>query len=94
MAPALRMQQATNYRQQSQAMTAMKSTDIMDVNHHTVTHVMSQYQVTLLIHGHTHRPQVHHLPQGERVVLGDWGGHFDYLSWPQGEAWHLIRESI
>jgi hypothetical protein len=27
-------------------------------------------------------------------VLGDWGGHFDYLSWPKDENWHLIRESI
>ena len=94
MSPALRMQQATDFRQQSQAMTAMKSDEIMDVNLHAVTQVMDQHQVSLLIHGHTHRPQVHHLNQGERVVLGDWGGHFDYLSWPQGEAWHLIRESI
>ena len=94
MSPALRMQQATDFRQQSKAMTAMKSDEIMDVNLHAVTQVMDQHQVSLLIHGHTHRPQVHHLNQGERVVLGDWGGHFDYLSWPQGEAWHLIRESI
>ena len=94
MSPALRMQQATDFRQQSQAMTAMKSDEIMDVNLHAVTQVMDQHQVSLLIHGHTHRPQVHHLNQGERVVLGDWGGHFDYLSWPQGEAWHLIRESL
>ena len=94
MSPALRMQQATDFRQQSQAMTAMKSDEIMDVNLHAVTQVMDQHQVSLLVHGHTHRPQVHHLNQGERVVLGDWGGHFDYLSWPQGEAWHLIRESI
>ena len=92
--PALRMQQAAEYRQQSQAMTALKSNDIMDVNLNTVTQVMLQHQVSLLIHGHTHRPQVHHLNQGERIVLGDWGGHFDYLNWPQGEAWHLIRESI
>lgn len=92
--PALRMQQATDYRQQSQAMTAIKSNDIMDVNLDTVAQVMLDHQVNLLIHGHTHRPKVHHLEQGERIVLGDWGGHFDYLSWPQGEAWHLIREPI
>tara|TARA_B100000767_G_C19745873_1_gene528476 strand:- start:1146 stop:1859 length:714 start_codon:yes stop_codon:yes gene_type:complete len=94
MSPALRMQQAAHYRQQSQAMTAIKSNDIMDVNLDTVTQVMNQHQVSLLIHGHTHRPKVHHLDSGERIVLGDWGGHFDYLSWPQGEAWHLIREPI
>lgn len=94
MSPALRMQQAAHYRQQSQAMTAMKPNDIMDVNLHAVNQVMEHHQVRLLIHGHTHRPQVHHISQGERIVLGDWGGHFDYLSWPKGESWHLIREPI
>ncbi|MDC9720878.1 MAG: UDP-2,3-diacylglucosamine diphosphatase [Gammaproteobacteria bacterium] len=94
MSPALRMQKAANYRQQSQSMTATKSDEIMDVNSDAVDQIMAQYQVSLLIHGHTHRPQVHHLNLGERIVLGDWGGHFDYLSWPQGEAWHLIRQSI
>lgn len=94
MTPALRMQQAAHYRQQSKEMTANKSNDIMDVNAQTVTQAMRHSQVNLLIHGHTHRPKVHHLKNGERVVLGDWSGHFDYLSWPQGEAWHLIREPI
>ena len=75
-------------------MTAMKADDIMDVNAEAVAQIMQAMQVKLLIHGHTHRPQVHHLNQGERIVLGDWGGHFDYLNWPQNEAWHLIRESI
>jgi UDP-2,3-diacylglucosamine hydrolase len=32
-----------------------------------------------MIHGHTHRPQVHELELGEekaqRVVLGDWDSH-------------------
>tara|TARA_B110000090_G_scaffold28931_1_gene30104 strand:- start:140 stop:853 length:714 start_codon:yes stop_codon:yes gene_type:complete len=93
-APAVRMQQAAEYRQQSQAMTAIKSDDIMDVNSGTVEQVMHQHQVNLLVHGHTHRPKVHHLDLGDRIVLGDWGGHFDYLSWPKDENWHLIRESI
>jgi UDP-2,3-diacylglucosamine hydrolase len=75
-------------------MTAMKSNGIMDVNLDVVTQVMQQHQVNLLIHGHTHRPQVHHLNPGKHVVLGDWSDHFDYLSWPQGETWHLIREPI
>jgi UDP-2,3-diacylglucosamine hydrolase len=94
MSPALRMQQAAHYRQQSKEMTAHKSNDIMDVNPDAVTQAMDHHHVKLLIHGHTHRPQVHQLKIGERVVLGDWIGHFDYLSWPQGQAWRLIRESI
>lgn len=94
MTPAVRMQQAQYYRQQSKEMTAHKPNEIMDVNLEAVTYAMDQHQVRLLIHGHTHRPQVHHLSSGERIVLGDWGGHFDYVSWPQGESWHLIREPI
>ena len=40
-APAARMQQAAEYRQQSQAMTAIKSNDIMDVNSGTVEHLLA-----------------------------------------------------
>ena len=94
MTPALRMQQAAQYRKQSKEMTAHKPNEIMDVNADAVTTAMGHHHVKLLIHGHTHRPQVHHLKSGERVVLGDWRGHFDYLSWPQGQAWRIIRESI
>lgn len=53
-----------------------KSLEIMDVNQEEVEKVMTQYQVTLMIHGHTHRPNVHHFEnaQGQmtRIVLGDW----------------------
>ena len=94
MTAAQRMQRAAEYRQQSQSMTAMKTDEIMDINVDAVSRAMTEHGVSLLIHGHTHRPQVHRLPQGERIVLGDWGGHFDYLNWPQNEAWHLIREPI
>jgi len=92
--PAQRMAKASEYRQQSQSMTASKSNDIMDVNDNAVAQVMQQHGVNLLIHGHTHRPCVHQLNQGQRVVLGDWTGHFDYISWPEHESWHLIRQSI
>jgi len=34
-----------------------------------------------LIHGHTHRPQLHHEPRGERWVLSDWD--FDHTQ-PRG----------
>jgi len=94
MTPALRLQQAAHYRNQSKEMTAHKPNEIMDVNADAVTTAMGHHHVKLLIHGHTHRPQVHHLKSGERVVLGDWRGHFDYLSWPQGQAWRIITESI
>ena len=54
-----------------------KSAAIMDVTPDEVPRVMQQHQVTHLIHGHTHRPQVHHVTladdtTGYRYVVGDW----------------------
>lgn len=63
-------------RQQKQSKTAM----IMDVNQQEVLRVMQQYEVSLLIHGHTHRPAIHQLDSGNahRVVLGDWGDDISF----------------
>ncbi|EOV0101819.1 TPA: UDP-2,3-diacylglucosamine diphosphatase [Vibrio vulnificus] len=53
-----------------------KSLEIMDVNQQEVTQVMSQFCVKLMIHGHTHRPNIHHFEHDNlpltRIVLGDW----------------------
>jgi len=53
-----------------------KSLDIMDVTQDEVEHVMLSHKVDLMIHGHTHRPNVHSFQILEkdytRVVLGDW----------------------
>ncbi len=54
-----------------------KSLDIMDVTQSEVEKVMKDNQVDLMIHGHTHRPNVHRFTNAEnqeqtRVVLGDW----------------------
>lgn len=69
---------ARNKSQQHSRETAM---DIMDVNQQEVTRHMAEHGVDLLIHGHTHRPQIHNLrldmsasqnPSGQRIVLGNW----------------------
>ena len=58
------------------ALGAEKAMDIMDVNPQAVVSVMEKHGVQWLIHGHTHRPDVHSLiANGEpahRVVLGAW----------------------
>lgn len=67
---------AADLRQKSRSMTAMKAEDIMDVTPEEVEKVLTEHDVTTLIHGHTHRPAVHTLAlagtNAERVVLGDW----------------------
>lgn len=53
-----------------------KSLDIMDVTQSEVEKVMRDHNVELMIHGHTHRPNVHSFEHQNRVytriVLGDW----------------------
>lgn len=69
----VRRQLATQLRQQSKSMSAMKAEDIMDVNAEAVADIMSSQQADILIHGHTHRPAQHQLENAkERWVMGDW----------------------
>ncbi|MEI8655886.1 MULTISPECIES: UDP-2,3-diacylglucosamine diphosphatase [Vibrio] len=53
-----------------------KSMSIMDVTPSEVLAVMEKHQVNTMIHGHTHRPNIHKISaEGEektRIVLGDW----------------------
>ncbi len=47
--------------------------DIMDVTPDAVEQLMRQYASKILIHGHTHRPQIHNLDKNaKRIVLGAW----------------------
>lgn len=70
---------ADQARQQSQQATSRKENSIMDVNAASVERRLRETEQKLMIHGHTHRPQVHELELGEekaqRIVLGDWDSH-------------------
>lgn len=70
---------ADQARQQSQQATSTKENAIMDVNPSAVRQRLQDTAQKLMIHGHTHRPQVHEVRLGEdqaqRVVLGDWDKH-------------------
>lgn len=72
----IRKRVAARMRANSKAANSSKSLEIMDVNKHTVVVEMEKHHVQWLIHGHTHRPDVHALTvNGEpafRVVLGAW----------------------
>ncbi len=71
-----RIETARRLRQQSQAHTRSTAEAIMDVNPDAVAQAFREHGVERLIHGHTHRPGVHHtVVDGrtvERIVLGDW----------------------
>ncbi|WP_025733914.1 UDP-2,3-diacylglucosamine diphosphatase [Carnimonas nigrificans] len=67
---------AEQFRADSSDANANKPQNIMDVNQQAVAELMGEYQVRTLIHGHTHRPEVHDFDvNGElmrRYVVGDW----------------------
>jgi UDP-2,3-diacylglucosamine hydrolase len=71
-----RTKEADNLRKISQQQTKTKQDALMDVNQNTVENIMREFNVTQLIHGHTHRPATHDFVLNgqavKRIVLGDW----------------------
>ena len=78
-----RMALAAQMRENSRQATSNKAEDIMDVNHDEVLNTFIDHDVDIIIHGHTHRPAVHHYEiEGQdrsRIVLGDWHDSALYL---------------
>jgi len=74
-----RLQMARQFRLDSSNSKAMKAEEIMDVNQDTVEQSMRQFDVRLLLHGHTHRPGIHRFQlqqqDARRYVLSDWSDH-------------------
>ncbi|WP_336937226.1 UDP-2,3-diacylglucosamine diphosphatase [Acinetobacter modestus] len=67
---SFRQKLANGFRKKSSETKQLKSYDIMDVNEQAVENVITQ--VDYLIHGHTHRPEIHQVLNKQRIVLGDW----------------------
>lgn len=65
-----------------------KSLDIMDVNQEAVESVLVRHNTSLMIHGHTHRPNIHKFSvkgmECTRIVLGDWYEQSSILSYSKG----------
>lgn len=73
-------------RSSSKEAYGSKPAILMDVNQQAVAAVMRRHEVSLLIHGHTHRPAIHRFEnagQGAatRIVLGDWYEQGSVLRW-------------
>ena len=67
---SFRQKLAHGFRKQSHASQQQKPYAIMDVNTQAVAQALQHADV--LIHGHTHRPEIHHEFNKTRIVLGDW----------------------
>lgn len=71
-----RIQYAKSLRLKSQKNTAQKYEEILDVSQKAVEQIIKKNNVMLLIHGHTHRKNIHNFmlkgKKIKRIVLGDW----------------------
>jgi len=80
-----RIAMAQQARDASKVHTGAMPTEIMDVSQSAVNAVMRDAGVCTMIHGHTHRPGIHHFDlDGEpatRIVLGDWFQEGSVLRW-------------
>lgn len=77
-----RIAYAHQLREQSRVNSAAKSAQIMDVNEDQVQQRLQSNDTTILIHGHTHKPAIHHYPDlaAQRFVVGDWhNDHAQYV---------------
>lgn len=63
---------AAQLRNDSKSMASEKSMSIMDVTPSAVVDSLARHHCKTVIHGHTHRPDVHKDDQYLRCVLGDW----------------------
>jgi UDP-2,3-diacylglucosamine hydrolase len=80
--PAERVEIARGFQDLSRSATAAKSVDVMEVDADAANAALLETGADLLLHGHTHRPGVHRLTAGKRVVLGPWYGGESALVWP------------
>lgn len=67
---SFRQKLANGFRKKSRESQKNKTYSIMDVNSQAVENALKD--VDVLIHGHTHRPQIHSEFGRTRIVLGDW----------------------
>ncbi|GGB63967.1 UDP-2,3-diacylglucosamine diphosphatase [Shewanella inventionis] len=81
-----RLNIAAKIRQKSVQGNQHKQYEIMDVESSAVDKLLDVTHCQRMIHGHTHRPDIHHLANNkERVVVGDWYTQGSVLSVsPQG----------
>ena len=73
---------AEDMRSKSKDASSNKPENIMDTNKDSIDHCIKHNNLDLLIHGHTHRPEIKKLSNGTiKVVLGSWedeGWVFEY----------------
>jgi len=76
-----RLSIANSLRSKSIEANRLKGEEIMDVNNTEVMNIIEKYKPDVIVHGHTHRPNIHHHNDVIRYVLGDWYNNFYILTY-------------
>lgn len=94
---SLRRQFANKMRKKSAHYTQSVRKEIMDVTQNEVERVMKKHDTHFLIHGHTHRPDIHHFSTDgmnyTRIVLGAWHSEGSVLVWQESGEYELASLS-
>ena len=81
---------ANKMRAKSTRHTQSTAIEIMDVTQEDVEYVMQKHNVRYLIHGHTHRPNIHEFSvnntKAARIVLGAWHDGGSMLVWDESSS--------
>jgi UDP-2,3-diacylglucosamine hydrolase len=87
---------AAQARADSRAHGGSIDPSISDVSQDAVLNLLRSHGVRTLLHGHTHRPDVHHFlldgKPAKRIVLGDWYEQGSIVRWDE-QGPELIRLS-
>ncbi len=91
----LRRKIAARARRASEKHTSTTEITIMDVTQNEVERVMAKHSASTLIHGHTHRPNIHHFTANHhdqtRIVLPAWHDGGTVFEWREDGAQQFIR---
>lgn len=81
-------------RKTSKKANKNKTYEILDVNQNTIEYVFKKHDVSYMIHGHTHRPNIHETTinnkDRKRIVLPDW----DFESKPARAGYLIIDKDL
>ena len=82
-----RLDFAARAREASMAHGGAIDEDITDVNSSAIEQALREADVSIMLHGHTHRPHVHSLTvdgrDRTRIVLGDWHERGSVVRWDE-----------
>lgn len=93
----VRQRIALRLRRESDQRNRQKAEYVMDVNQNAVLTLMGEFHSTIMVHGHTHKPDHHTFllkgEKAERLVLGAWHDELSYIKFDE-QRYELVRAAL